>query len=206
MPKRDERQERQEPLGEARRSRTLDRRGFFRKISGTTAVATLFPLTSTDGPSTAAATTKDLPAQLSDHQWQTLAAVQEHLFPSASDSPGAKEIRAMSYLNRVLADPRIDNAERDFLKNGISWLEQISRESHGRPFLALSVAKREAALRELERTGRGENWIATVLMYIFEALLCDPAYGGNPDGVGWRWLEHNPGYPRPPMDKIYGKL
>ena len=72
--------------------------------------------------------------------------------------------------------------------------------------MALSESKREAALRELEGTSRGENWIATVLMYIFEALLCDPAYGGNPEGVGWRWLQHDPGFPRPSADKIYGKL
>jgi gluconate 2-dehydrogenase gamma chain len=39
-----------------------------------------------------------------------------------------------------------------------------------------------------------------------EALLTDPAYGGNPGGIGWRWLQHVPGYPRPPMDKIYPEL
>jgi gluconate 2-dehydrogenase gamma chain len=31
-------------------------------------------------------------------------------------------------------------------------------------------------------------------------------YGGNPDGIGWRWLGHVPGYPRPPADKVAGKL
>ena len=39
-----------------------------------------------------------------------------------------------------------------------------------------------------------------------EALLTDPAYGGNPDGIGWRWLGHTPGYPRPSAATIYPRL
>jgi len=31
-------------------------------------------------------------------------------------------------------------------------------------------------------------------------------YGGNPDGIGWKWLEHQPGYPTPPADKSWYKL
>jgi len=42
-----------------------------------------------------------------------------------------------------------------------------------------------------------------VLGYIFEALLVDPVYGGNPNGIGWKWLEHQPGLPRPTADKRY---
>ena len=206
MSKRDERKELKEPRGVAKRSRTLDRRGFFRRISGTTAAAALLPIASADAASIAASSHEALPTQLSDHQWRTLAAVQDHLFPSQAGSPGAKDIQAMTYLNRVLADPGLDPAERDFLKNGIGWLEEIAVESQDGPFATLPTTKREAALRELEGTGRGENWIATVLMHIFEALLCDPAYGGNPEGVGWRWLQHDPGFPRPSDDKIYGKL
>ena len=50
----------------------------------------------------------------------------------------------------------------------------------------------------------GENWLSTLLLYIFEALLTDPVYGGNPNGIGWKWLGHNPGLPRPTADKRYG--
>ena len=31
----------------------------------------------------------------------------------------------------------------------------------------------------------------------------DPVYGGNPDGIGWKWLMHPPGFPRPPKGKTY---
>jgi gluconate 2-dehydrogenase gamma chain len=52
----------------------------------------------------------------------------------------------------------------------------------------------------------GRAWLSLLLYYIFEALLSDPVYGGNPGEIGWRWLEHQPGFPRPPADKIYGSL
>ena len=36
-----------------------------------------------------------------------------------------------------------------------------------------------------------------VLSYILEALATDPIYGGNTNEIGWDWLEHQPGMPRP---------
>lgn len=195
-----------EPRGEQRRSRTMGRRGFFARISGATALAALSPGIDAEKLTTPLSPGSVLPRQLSDRQWQTLVAVQDHLFPSATDSPGAREINAMTYLDAALADPKLDPAEADFIKNGIGWLEEIARETQNGSFLSLSAEKREAVLQALNETGRGENWIATILMYIFEALLSDPAYGGNPGGIGWKWLGHDPGFPRPPADKIYGKL
>jgi len=45
-----------------------------------------------------------------------------------------------------------------------------------------------------------------LLTYILEALLTDPVYGGNPNGIGWTWLQHQPGFPTPTEDKKYYKL
>ena len=44
-----------------------------------------------------------------------------------------------------------------------------------------------------DETRWGRAWLSLLLYYIFEALLSDPVYGGNPDGIGWQWLEHQPG-------------
>lgn len=206
MRKSNNRSDKSDPRGEQRRSRTIDRRGFFTRLSGATALVALSPMAGGAEVSKQRGAGETQSPQLSDQQWQTLAAVQDHLFPSAPDSPGARDINATAYVNAVLADPRLDPAEGDFIKNGIGWLEKIARDAQGGPFVSLKPEKREAALQALNATGRGENWIATVLMYIFEALLGDPVYGGNPGGIGWDWLGHDPGFPRPPADKIYGKL
>ena len=53
---------------------------------------------------------------------------------------------------------------------------------------------------------RRSRWLSTLITYTLEALLSDPLYGGNTNGIGWKWLGHDPGNPRPSADKIYGRL
>ena len=75
-----------------------------------------------------------------------------------------------------------------------------------RTFAELDDAKREQTLQRIAASEAGENWLSTLILYLMEALLTDPAYGGNPGGIGWRWLQHVPGYPRPPKGKTYPAL
>lgn len=141
-----------------------------------------------------------------ENPWPLLAAVQEHLFPSEIEAPGAREIRALAYLQGVLGDPRGDREEQRFILKGVDWLEDLSRQRHKTAFIDLDPIRREQVLREVASTPKGENWVSTLLFYICEALLADPVYGGNPDGIGWAWLAHQPGFPRPTADKRYGVL
>lgn len=130
--------------------------------------------------------------------WPVLGAVQAQLFPSEAAAPGAREIRALDYLRTILADPEGDREEQGFILKGVDWLEDLSRQRQGASFVLLTDARREAVLREVAGTPQGEHWLATLLLHICEALLADPVYGGNPDGIGWTWLGHVPGFPRPP--------
>ncbi len=142
-------------------------------------------------------------AGLSPEQWRTLDAVQVHLFPSEPDAPGARDVGALTWVHFVLSDPKIDPADREFIKAGVLRLQEIAAEEHGAPFLALASEQREAVLRRLEATPDGARWITSLLNYILEALLTDPVYGGNPKGIGWKWLEHRPGSLRPTAEKRY---
>ncbi len=138
--------------------------------------------------------------------WQTLDSVQRHLFPSETDSPGAKEINALGYLRFVVADSTLDKTDREFILQGTRWLEDISMKLEKTNFSALSNANKERLLRHIASSDAGENWLSTLLLYICEALLTDPVYGGNTNQTGWRWLQHTPGFPRPPQDKRYPEL
>ena len=138
--------------------------------------------------------------------WPTIAAVQEQLFPSEADSPGASDINAATYLKNMLEDAEHDEDERNFILNGPSWLNDLSEKQYKKPFTQLDASQRELLLQRIARTNAGENWLSLLLMYIFEALLSSPIYGGNPDGIGWRWLEHNPGFPQPTSSNSYMKL
>ncbi len=144
---------------------------------------------------------------LSRRQRETLAAVQEHLFPRGEDSPGADDVNALSYLTAALAVPGFNPDTRNSIVNGIQRLHDASHEQFGIHFVGLTEPRKETLLRYLaDRTRWGERWLSLILYYIFEALLSDPVYGGNPNGIGWKWLDHRPGFPRPPADKIFGKL
>jgi len=138
--------------------------------------------------------------------WPTLGAVLAHLLPSEPDSPGASEINALDYLRFVVGDSRIDREERDFLLQGNRWLDDLAVERQGRSFVALDFDGKEQLMRQIAASAAGENWISTLLSYLLEALLTAPAYGGNSDQVGWRWLQYVPGFPLPAPGTRYTDL
>ncbi len=143
---------------------------------------------------------------LSPSQDDLMRTVQEHLFPADDDSPGAADINALPYLHFVLADPDMDQDNKNLLANGVKWVEEESRSSYQKSIVSLSFDELENVLQSIVNKSWGQRWLSLNLLYIFEALLSDPLYGGNPDGIGWKWLEHDPGFPRPTKNKIYGKL
>jgi len=143
----------------------------------------------------------------SAEQREVVSAVQEHIFPHEPDSPGATDINAAAYLEWAITAPGINPNTRNTIVNGLGRLQDASRERFDVLFGDLNFEQREQLLRYLaDETRWGRGWLSLLLYYLFEALLSDPVYGGNADEIGWRWLEHQPGFPRPPADKIYGRL
>lgn len=138
--------------------------------------------------------------------WPTIESVLQHLFPSEPDAPGAREINALNYLRSVIELAGAGTEEHDFILQGAQWLEEIALEDHQEVFSQLDFSAKERVLRRVAASEVGENWISTLLYYLFEALLADPVYGGNPNGIGWKWLQHIPGFPRPSPEKTYRRL
>lgn len=171
----------------------LSRRRFLLTAAGGS-LAALFPLLSNDAAAKARRA----------EPWLLIAAVQDILFPSEPDAPGAREINALGYLRGVLAEPRRDLDENRLILKGADWLDDLSRQRRHTGFLALAGDQRAQLLHEIAASEQGELWLSTLLFYICEALLTDPVYGGNPNGIGWAWLGHTPGFPRPSVDKRHG--
>lgn len=178
----------------------MDRRTF---ISLTSSLLSLFPGTALLARRQIEET--DIRHQL-EEPWQTLAVVMEHLFPATADSPGASDIQALDFLQNMMNTPDADQDEKEFIIKGVGWLNGIASKSHQRNFIDLNEQQKESVLRQIEQSQAGERWLSRLLSYLIEALLSDPVYGGNPEGIGWRWLEHQPGFPRPGADKVYYKL
>jgi gluconate 2-dehydrogenase gamma chain len=171
------------------------RRAFLRAGVKTATAVALAPLL---GPLSGCSEQSKTTEALTRAPWPTIAAVQAHLFPQDGVGPGAADINAAAYLYSVLQTPNFDVEEKQFILDGVNQLDQVSHELQQQPFLALTSAQRETVLQEVATYRVGDRWLGALLTYILEALLSDPVYGGNPDGSGWRWLEHTPGFPRPP--------
>lgn len=186
----------------------LNRRQFLLQsvaVSASVATAGLL-LTACDTANNNPVTTKDTFSHQETEPWRTLFAVQQHLFPTGDNSPGAAEIRSIYYLKAVLESPAIEEEDKEFIRNGVKWLNGVSNELFSKAFYLLDEVQREKGLRSIEDSRAGERWLSLMIKYVLEALLTAPVYGGNPEGIGWKWLEYQPGFPLPTEDKKYFNL
>lgn len=174
----------------------LSRRNFLKSAAMTSALTAL-PVASFE---------KINIADLSQEPWLTLNSVLEHLLPSSATGPGAKELQAIHYLYNVVTQQPIEQDEKDFIEKGVGWLNGYTNGQLEKSFVDLVQTDKESSLKAVSKSRAGENWISTLLSYLFEAMLAPPIYGGNPDGIGWQWLKHKPGFPLPEQGKRYYEL
>ena len=151
-------------------------------------------------------TNHSLPDWANEPLWQTIAHVQEILFPAGDDIPGASDIGASLYLHKAIENPNADGEDKDFIFRGVGWLNDLTQERHKKTFLQLTLPQQEKIIEVIVQSRAGRNWVSLLLTYILEALLAAPVYGGNRNGIGWQWLEHQPGFPLPSVDKTWDEL
>ncbi|NOQ70055.1 MAG: gluconate 2-dehydrogenase subunit 3 family protein [Gammaproteobacteria bacterium] len=142
----------------------------------------------------------------SEAAWQTIAQVQETLFPAAEDVPGASDFGADVYLYSAIENPNADGEDKDFIMRGVGWLDDLAQQRLNKTFLQLTRTQQQEIIETIVKSRAGRNWVSILLSYILEALLTGPVYGGNKNGIGWKWLQHQPGYPSPPADKTWDQL
>jgi len=143
---------------------------------------------------------------ITQNQARLLEAVAARIFP-ATDTPGAIEAGAITYIERAL-----EGAYRPLLpkyRRGLRDLDSYARTSFGRSFLDLNEAQQDAILGEIE-AGRaqgfrdGEEFFKLVRSHVLEGVFGEPSYGGNHDMVGWRLVGfpgQQFGYPDPYINK-----
>ncbi len=138
--------------------------------------------------------------------WLTLNATLNQLLPESATGPSAIDINAIAYLHQVMTIQPIVQEERDFILQGVGWLNGYARSEKNKLFAELNFSDKEQLLKGISRSRAGNNWLNTLLGYIFQAMLSPPAYGGNPKGIGWHWLEHKAGFPLPEKGQRYFEL
>ena len=124
---------------------------------------------------------------------RTVAAIFERFFPNDASGPGAREIGAHQYLDRALAGTYADQLTT--YRDGLEAVNHISNERHAHDFADCSETQQDALLTELQ-AGMLEDFVrpsqteffALLLQHLREGLFSDPAYGGNRDKLGWKFL------------------
>ena len=139
-------------------------------------------------------------------QFYILSKVHQVLFPKDQFGPGANDFKTVEYLDWVLSDENLDKSDKDYLLNGIKWMEETSDEEFSKSFSVLLDVEIESLISKVVKQDWGESWLSRNLTYIFEAQFSDEFYGSNIGGKGWKWLSHYPGYPRPTSDMIYDEI
>jgi gluconate 2-dehydrogenase gamma chain len=140
---------------------------------------------------------------LSPEHLKVLQAVQLVLFPKEGNGPSALEVNADKWIVYVLNDAIEPQREKDFIVEHLEGLNQLSKETHKVSYDLLSMDRQGDLLELFFEEKAPKRWGSRMLTLIFEALLLDPLYGVNPNNIGWKWLNHNPGMPRPNEKNMY---
>ncbi|CAA6814666.1 MAG: Unknown protein [uncultured Campylobacterales bacterium] len=136
-------------------------------------------------------------AKTNNYFWTTIENAQNILMPKSKFGPSAKELQSTKYLKNVSIHSSFDSRDIRVLKQGVKYLYEKN-------FNVLPKSKKEKLLNNFSQSGLGSQWVSLMLYYTIESTFCDPIYGGNTNQIGWNWVNHPVGYPRP--KKTFGNV
>lgn len=145
-------------------------------------------------------------APFSKEEFRSLSALLETLFPDDGNGPGALTLNADKYVLWILNDEISDPEESDYILDKFEQFESKLKKEKEVRFHELSRSAQIDWIDQESKESDGRKLFSRLMTLIFEALLLDPLYNVNPDGIGWEWLEHDPGLPRPSSDNKYPQI
>lgn len=126
---------------------------------------------------------------------RTAEAIFARMFPATSDEPSVAEIGVISYVDRALSDAYADSTE--LYRQGLAALDRVAEQQHKASFANCTPAQQDALISELEQSklsnidaAAQKRFFDLLLAHLQEGLFADPAYGGNRNKLGWKWLGH----------------
>lgn len=131
---------------------------------------------------------------LTAEEAETLAAVCDCLIPSDEHGPGAREARAVHYIDKSLASH--NSGDRHNYSVGLNALNEYSRKTRGKNFSQLIVDQQNSILLAVQSNKvsgfvpNGSGFFNMLRSHTIDGTFCDPYYGGNRDFVGWDMLRY----------------
>jgi hypothetical protein len=127
----------------------------------------------------------------------------EAILPGSGTNPGAKDVQAPEYLNKLLAMDESEYYEitnwRELYHIGLKALVDQATQKYGRSVDKLSIEEVTELLVELSKGQLSgfpsSDWqmrfFSTMRGHCIEGCFSDPRWGGNKNGRMWAWY----GYP-----------
>jgi len=155
-------------------------------------------LIAADSPSSASDSRANMPREalevLTAEEAETLEAICDCLIPSDEHGPGAREARAVHYIDKSLAS---HNGEaRESYSVGLNAINEYARQTRGKNFANLLPDQQNSILLAVQTnkiTGfipNGSGFFNTLRSHTIDGTFCDPYYGGNRNFVGWDMLSY----------------
>ncbi len=112
-----------------------------------------------------------------------VSAMAARIVPS-DDGPGATEAGAVYFIDRALKTFAAN--QQGTYRDGLADLDARRKRVFpgSASFAALGTAQQDQILHEIEKT----PFFALLRVHTVLAWLADPEYGGNRNGVGWKYI------------------
>jgi len=124
----------------------------------------------------------------------TLEAFCDCLIPSDENGPGAKEARAVHYIDRSLASH--NSSSRHNYMVGLSALNDYCNKTRNKQFSQLSKDLQNSILQAVQANKiegfapSAAGFFNMVRGHTIDGTFCDPYYGGNQNFVGWDMVRY----------------
>lgn len=118
----------------------------------------------------------------------------------------ANTLNTLVHFIRILEDKNYSQEDKTYLKQGLIWTEETAQELFKKDFSTLASEEKKVLFDTIIKEKWGKSWLSYMLDCTFESLLLDPIYQVNSNQIGWKWLNHRAGTPRPNQANTYKKL
>lgn len=131
---------------------------------------------------------------LTAEEAETLEAICDCLIPSDEHGPGAREARAVHYIDKALASH--NSQARQNYSVGLNAINEFARKTRGKSFPELLSDQQNSILLAVQTNKisgfmpNGSGFFNMLRSDTIDGTFCDPYYGGNQNFVGWDMLRY----------------
>ncbi|MEQ8954118.1 MAG: gluconate 2-dehydrogenase subunit 3 family protein [Gammaproteobacteria bacterium] len=162
-------------------------------VGAGTIASTAMPGVSAQEDNTAAPALEALEV-LTSVEAEILEAICDRIIPADENGPGAKEARAVHYIDRSLASH--NRGDRDTYMVGLNAINDYARQTRRKAFAELNGDSKDSILLALQRNRipdfplSGGAFFNLLRNHTIDGTFCDPYYGGNQGFVGWDLIRY----------------